>query len=235
MKLKQVVAGAAIGCTLGVPGITLGSGVASAAPPCMPSPQAQCGPGGPGGPPPQRGPGGPPQGDFRGPGGPPLQDGPGGPPPDDFRGPGGPGGPPPGDFRGPGGPHRATSAGQAVRRPATFADPTTTIGGHHGTKGITTGAVDSTVPHGVMTYRPGAGVHRRRHLGMDRCQRRGDRLRRQSTTGASKSSRCGIPATTNGASGSSGSGFRSRSDLPPGRPPRVHWGGGPPGSIHLSE
>jgi hypothetical protein len=130
MKLKHVIAGAAIGCTLGVTGISLGSGVANAAP-CMASPQAQCGPGGPGGPPPQRGPGGPggppptgpPPGDFRGPGGPPPGDfrGPGGPPPGDFRGPGGPGGPdgpppgdfrrgpdgpggPPGDFRGPGGP-----------------------------------------------------------------------------------------------------------------------------------
>src|SRR6267154_2049807 len=82
MKLKHVIAGAAIGCTLGVTEISLGSGVANAAP-CMPSPQAQCGPGGPGGPPPQRGPGGP--------GGPP----PTGPPPGDFRGPGGP------DFRGP--------------------------------------------------------------------------------------------------------------------------------------
>src|SRR6476469_4600911 len=77
MKLKQMIAGAAIGCTLGITGIGLGSGVASATP-CMPAPGAQCGgPGGPGGPPPQRGPGGPPQGD---------------------RGPGGPGGP---DFRGP--------------------------------------------------------------------------------------------------------------------------------------
>ena len=34
MKLKQVVAGAAIGCTLGVTGISLGSGIAGAAPPC---------------------------------------------------------------------------------------------------------------------------------------------------------------------------------------------------------
>jgi hypothetical protein len=95
MKLKQVVAGAAIGCTLGMTGISLGSGVANAAPPCTPTPGAQCGPGGPGGPPPQRGPEGPPPND-RGPGGP-------GGPPGDFRGPGGPGGPP-GDFRGPGGP-----------------------------------------------------------------------------------------------------------------------------------
>jgi hypothetical protein len=115
MKLKQVVAGAAIGCTLGMTGISLGSGVANAAPPCSPTPGAQCGPAGPGGPPPQRGPEGTPQGDQRGPGGPPQGDfrgpgGPGGPPGDfrgpdnhDFRGPGGPGGPP-GDFRGPGGP-----------------------------------------------------------------------------------------------------------------------------------
>jgi hypothetical protein len=68
-----------------------------------PAPGMQCGPGGPGGPPPQRGPEGPPQrgpedppqGDFRGP------VGPGGPPSGDFRGPGAPGGPPPGYFRGP--------------------------------------------------------------------------------------------------------------------------------------
>ena len=113
MKLKQVVAGAAIGCTLGVTGITLGSGVASAAPGCMPP--AQCGPGGPAVPavradlrrradpavtavradlrrradPAVRRSGGLRPVDFRGPGGP-------GGPPGDFRGPGGPG-----DFRGP--------------------------------------------------------------------------------------------------------------------------------------
>ena len=92
MNFKQAIAGAAIGCTLGISGIGLGSAVANAAP-CEPAPGVQCG-GGPGGPPPQRGPGGPAQGDFRGPGGP------GGPPQGDFRGPGGP----PGDFRGPGGP-----------------------------------------------------------------------------------------------------------------------------------
>jgi hypothetical protein len=132
MKLKHVIAGAAIGCTLGVTGISLGSGVANAAP-CMPSPQAQCGPGGPGGPPPQRGPGGPggtpptgpPPGDFRGPGGPPPGDfrgpggpgGPDGPPPGDFRrGPDGPGGPP-GDFRGPGGPDFRGPGGPDFRGP----------------------------------------------------------------------------------------------------------------------
>ena len=81
MKLKQVVAGAAISCAIGVCGIGLVSGIANAAPPCGPTPQVQCGPGGPGGPPPQRGQEGPPQRDFRGPGGPVS------PPPNDFRGP----------------------------------------------------------------------------------------------------------------------------------------------------
>ena len=118
----------------------------------------------------------------------------------------------------------ADPADPAVRPPVTSADPTTTTGDHHGTPGTTTGAVDSTVPLGVMICRPGAGVRRRHRRGMDRCQRRGDRLRRQSTTGASRSSRCGIPVTTSGASTSSGSGFRSRSDLLIGRPPRMHWG-----------
>ena len=100
MKLSQLVAGAAIGCTLGAAGIGLGSGIANAAPQCPPGVQCPGGGGGPGGPP-----GGPP-GD-RGPGGPPGEQGPGGPPGD--RGPGGPpgdqrpGGPPP-DFHGPGGP-----------------------------------------------------------------------------------------------------------------------------------
>ncbi len=218
MKLKQMVAGAAIGCTLGVTGISLGSGVASAAPACIPSPQAQCGPGGPGGPPPQRGPGGPPPGDF--------------------RGPGGPGGPPPGDFRRARAVrHPATSAGRAAHRPVTSAaGPTTTTGDHRGTQGTTTGADGSTVPRGVTICRPGAGVRRRHRRGMDRCQRRGDRLRRQSTTGASRSSRCGIPATTSGASGSSGSGFRSRSDSRLGKTAasESRRGGRPP-SIHLSE
>jgi hypothetical protein len=140
------------------------------------------------------------------------------------------------DPAGPAVPLRATSAGRAVHRPVTSAaDPTTTTGDHRGTQGTTTGADGSTVPRGVMICRPGAGVRRRRLRGMDRCQRHGVRLRRQSTTGAFRSSRYGIPVTTNGASGSSGSGFRSRSDPTPGRPPRVRWGGRPPGSIHLSE
>ncbi len=102
MKLNQLLAGAAIGCMLGTAGISLGSGIANAAPQCPPG--VQCGPGGGGGhggPPP-----GGPAGD-RGPGGPPGDRGPGGPPggpPGDFRGPGGgPGGPPPGDFNRPGG------------------------------------------------------------------------------------------------------------------------------------
>ena len=118
----------------------------------------------------------------------------------------------------------ADPADPAVHPRVTSADPTTTTGDHHGTPGTTTGAVDSTVPRGVMICRPGAGAHRRRRPGTDRCRRRGGRLRRRSTTGASRSNRCGIPVTTSGASTSSGSGFRSRSDLLMGRPPRMHWG-----------
>ena len=164
-------------------------------------------PGGPGGPPPgdfrgpggPGGPGGPPPGDFRGPGGP---GGPGGPPPGDFRGPGGPGGPPPGDFRGP-----------AVRAGPTSADPTITIGGHRGTQATTTGGAGSTAPRGAMICRRGAGVRHRRRPGMVRCRKRGDLRRLRSTTGASRSNPSGIRDTTSGASGSSGSGFRSRSDL----------------------
>ena len=133
-------------------------------------------------------------------------------------------------------PHPVISAAPAAHRPMiSAADPTTTTGDHRGTQGTMTGADGSTVPRGVMICRLGAGVRRLLRRGMDRCQRRGDRLRRQSTTGASGSSRCGIPVTTNGASGSSGSGFRSRSDPTPGQPPRVRLGGRPPGSIHLSE
>ena len=65
MKLNQLLAGAAIGCMLGTAGISLGSGIANAAPQCPPG--VQCGPGEggghggppPGGPPGDRGPGGP--------------------------------------------------------------------------------------------------------------------------------------------------------------------------------
>ena len=56
MKLNQLLAGAAIGCMLGTAGISLGSGIANAAPECPPG--VQCGPGGGGGH------GGPPPGDL---------------------------------------------------------------------------------------------------------------------------------------------------------------------------
>ena len=52
MNFNQIVATAAIGCTLGGTGIALGSGTANAAPPTCPT-GVQCGPGGhPGAPPP---------------------------------------------------------------------------------------------------------------------------------------------------------------------------------------
>ena len=85
MKLNQLLAGAAIGCTLGAVGIAAGPGSANAAPQCPPGVQCDHGPDGPGGPPGDHGPGGP-----GGPGGPPGDRGPGGPPRGDFNRPGGP-------------------------------------------------------------------------------------------------------------------------------------------------
>ena len=207
MKLNQLVAGAAIGCALGAVGIGLGSGTANAAPQCPPG--VQCDPGGPGGP--------------------------GGPRPDPAIGV--LGGPPQDDQVVP-----AIKAVPAVRpatsadpvdpavpavhrrlprtrrtarrphRPATSAARTITIGGHRGIPRTTTGADDSTAPRGVTDCRRGAGAHRRRRYGTGRCLRRGARRHRRSTTSATTSNRCGIPATTSGVSGSSGSGFRYRSD-----------------------
>src|SRR5689334_17134402 len=94
--------------------------------------------------------------------------------------------------------------------------PTATIGGRRGISRTTTGADDSAMPLGVTDCRPGAGAHRRRRSGMARYLRRGARHRRRSTTSASTSNRFGIPATTSGASTSSGSGFHFRSDGQPG-------------------
>ena len=237
MKFKQVVAGAAVGCALGASRHRLYLRRGQRGTACNPGPGVQCGPGGGRAARAQRDRGGPPQGGDRG--GPPGQHSafaggpagnpgtrrqPGGPRRSPWRHPrtggGGPGGPP-GDFRGPAAEAR-TSAG-----------PTTTIGGRRGTPATTTGAVGSTAPHGVAACRRGAGAHRRRRRGTDRSRRRGGRRRRPSTTGASTSSRCGIPATTSGASISSGSGFRSRSDVNrPRWPSRLP---GRPSSIHLSE
>ena len=201
MNLKQVIAGAAIGCTLGMTGIGLSTGVADAAPPCNPAPGVQCGPGGPGGPPPQRGPGGPPQGDR----------GPGGPPPGDFHdrgGPGGPSGPPPGDFHHPDGPDFRGPDNHDWRPPWNPGDNDWRGRFHN-------------APWG-MTCRRGAGARRHRLRGTDRYRTRGVRRRHRSTTGASRSSRGGTPGSTNGGSGSSGSGFHSPSDPKRGRPPRSH-------------
>jgi hypothetical protein len=106
-----------------------------------------------------------------------------------------------------------SAAAQAVRAGPTSADPTITIGGHRGTQATTTGGAGSTAPRGAMICRRGAGVRHRRRPGMVRCRKRGDLRRLRSTTGASRSNPSGIRDTTSGASGSSGSGFRSRSDL----------------------
>ena len=198
MRLKQLVAGAAIGCTLGAAGIGLGSGTVNAAPLCNPGPGAQCGR--------------VVLADLR-------------------RS---------ADLAA----HRlrnsvapavpaarpATSMVQVVpaarpatsaapvdpvaRRRATSTDPTITTGGHHGTPRTTTGADGSMAPHGVTDFRRGVGAHHRPLHGMDRCHPHGGRRPSPSTTLASTSNPCGIPATTNGASGSSVFGFRSRSDTP---------------------
>jgi hypothetical protein len=68
-----------------------------------------------------------------------------------------------------------------------------------------TGLRGETDPH------PGDGVRRRGRRGADRSRRPGDSgWVAQSTTGATRKRPCGIPRSTSGASGSSGSGSRCR-------------------------
>jgi hypothetical protein len=93
----------------------------------------------------------------------------------------------------------------------TSATRTTMIGGRRGIRRTTIGGAVSTAPRGVTDCRRGAGAHRRHRRGMDRCHPRGAHRHRRSTTSVTTSNRCGIRATTSGVSGSSGSGFRSRS------------------------
>lgn len=95
---------------------------------------------------------------------------------------------------------------------STAVDPAITTGVRPGIPVTTTGMDAGMVRLGVTMPRPGAGVRRHRRCGTDRCHLRGGRLRRRSTTGASRSSQSGIRATTSGASTSSGSGFHFRSD-----------------------
>jgi hypothetical protein len=90
--------------------------------------------------------------------------------------------------------------------------PTATTGTPRGIRMTTIGTGAITVLHGATVPHRGVGVRRHPRRGSGRCHLRGDRLRRRSTTGATRSSHSGTPATTNGASTSSGSGFRSRSD-----------------------
>ena len=197
MKLKQLVAGAAIGCTLGAAGIGVGSGIANAAPPCNPGPGAQCGPGVV-------------RADLRRSVGPAAHHLRTSAARRSRR-------PPPATSAAPAVPaaHPATSTGRAdpvVHRQETSGAPAITTGDHRGIRRTTTGADGSTAPHGVTDCRRGAGAHHRRRSGMGRCHPRGGRRHRPSTTSVSTSNRSGTPATTNGVSTSSGFGFRSRSD-----------------------
>jgi hypothetical protein len=76
----------------------------------------------------------------------------------------------------------------------------------------TIGAGGSMAPRGETVCRRGAGARRPVPRGTGSCRRRGVLHHRQSTTSATHSNRFGTTATTNGASGSSGFGFRCPSD-----------------------
>jgi hypothetical protein len=104
----------------------------------------------------------------------------------------------------------ATTAVQAGPDP--LVRPTTTVpadpvGPPRG-MGIHTAAT-STAPHGETDPHPGVRVSRRGRPGADRSRRRaGDGWAAQSTTGATRKRPCGMPDSTNGGSGCSGSGSR---------------------------
>ena len=144
MKINQLLAGAAIGCMLGTAGISLGSGIANAAPQCPPG--VQCGPGGGGGP------GGPP------PGGPPGERGPGNGPPGERA---------PVELLTTVDPvaHPAVRPVNSVdregvlaaHRPATSTAPAVMIGDRRSVLRTTTGAGGSTVPLGQRAAAVGLG------------------------------------------------------------------------------
>ncbi len=211
MKLKLVVAGAAIGCALGSACLALPSGVANAAPPCECRHRGQCGPGASRRTlrrsatrrPPQRGHGG---AAYRvisvGPAVQVVR----------HRATSA-------DLGGPGGPPSGTSEGRAV---PTSAGPTTTISAWTGQPRLAATVeprrqrLARSIPRRPVGWRPaavGLGCTTTARRGTGHCRTRGDRRPHRSTTGASRSNRYGIRVTTNGASSSSGSGFRSRSDL----------------------
>jgi hypothetical protein len=87
-----------------------------------------------------------------------------------------------------------------------------TIGDPLGIRRTTIGAGGSMAPRGGMACRRGVLERRPVPRGTGSCRHRGDLRHRRSTTSATHSNRSGIPATTNGASGSSGYGFRCPSD-----------------------
>jgi len=69
----------------------------------------------------------------------------------------------------------------------------------------------STRPPGVMDLRPGGLVRHQHQRGVDRSRRPEASGRvAQSTIGATRKHRCGIPGSTSGASGSSESGSRCK-------------------------
>jgi hypothetical protein len=76
-----------------------------------------------------------------------------------------------------------------------------------GTRSVAT----STQPRGETDLHPGDGVRLRARHGTDRCRRQaGSGGMAPLTTGAIKKRLCGIQGSTNGASGSSGSGSRCK-------------------------
>jgi hypothetical protein len=114
---------------------------------------------------------------------------------------------------------RAGPANSAMVVPAT-------IGDRLGIRRTPIGADGSMGPRGETTCRHGAGARHLALRGTGRCRHRGARPRRRSTTSATCSNPCGIPGTTNGASGSSGCGYRCPSDeldFPAQRHTAVAW------------
>ena len=107
---------------------------------------------------------------------------------------------------------QVVSVVRRLRRASTDVGRTITTGGHRGTRVTTTGTDAGMERHGVTGPRRGVGAHHPHRRGWDRRRRRLGRLRHQSTTGVSRSSQSGIPASASGVSTSSGCGSHFPSD-----------------------